>query len=529
MQIMNTLYLVLLLSVLFLNACEDKQEHTNISKLHSSPSLRITPRTCDYGQHHYARFQCFYAEQKIGLKHKYNVTVIEPNMDTSHDWSSMIVSIPGGPGQGDQTSAAWVSHWASWMEKADLTQPLLLFEPFGTKGSSTFWQCDEYDRLSLKLTASAITLEDELLLSDSVLKQCVLEFDQLLKTKFELDNGVSQINSQANAAGLKLLLDSLPAKKIHLLGTSYGTRVALLAADHDRVATIVLDSPYPFKRGTIVDWPDLLGRAFALHESQYQKSKTDSRYQNQDLALIQDASIAETSSYKALLSEAYQFLTVNPQQWRLERWDGREAITLSLTADRLLALHYHVLYDETLLPYFYKSLQNIRSRPDELRWLLEDFVTNVFDPSFSTFIYLAVECNDNRKVSRDTFIARAKLSQDTYTNWPSMYDMDSCHYGVFDQSSPIQAEEYVQKPTIILSGELDPVTPMEWGAEMHQVLTDSELYIRAGVGHAVLSSEQCLLPRLRHFWASKPELNQQPQLEVDSIQYQRFLEACASR
>ena len=110
-----------------------------------------------------------------------------------------------------------------------------------------------------------------------------------------------------------------------------------------------------------------------------------------------------------------------------------------------------------------------------------------------------------------------------------MYDMDSCHYGVFNQSSPIQAEEYVQKPTIILSGELDPVTPMEWGAEMHQVLTDSELYIRAGVGHAVLSSEQCLLPRLKHFWASKPELNQQPQLEVDSIQYQRFLEACASR
>lgn len=491
-----------------LPACEQREEISPDSfRPVNTDVLHFKTRSCRYSKHNYAQFRCYDAARQDGIRHSYPVTIIEPRNIGPE--SATIVSVPGGPGQGAQTDEAWVQSWADWLEHHGLSHRIIVYEPFGTFGSNTFWSCREYDKLSLLVAAQPLSVSEEVEKLEPALLRCLEDYDHKLRNEFGVSGGLAWLNSIEVSRSLRYLIGALPTEKVQLLGTSYGTRVALLAAEDSKVASLVLDSPYPFAKGTLADWPGLLGQAFLRHEESFKRHNEG------------------TGSYKALFENAYLWLLNKPQPWRLERWDGSGKINLSLTADRLLLLHYHVLYDESMLPHYYAALKQFPSTSDEMRWVLEDLVTIAFDSSFSYLVYIAVECNDNKATDKASFLASAKTSADQFTDWQTFYNEDVCELSFFDNAKPIQKQEYASKPTIILSGELDPVTPAEWGRGLNKELSDSEFYLRREKGHAVLSTESCLMPRLNKFWLEHAGEVESSEVGRDSI-YSSYRERCAA-
>lgn len=490
-----------------------------------SEYLNLTLSQCSYPAHKYVRYSCYSVKRKGSQAHSYDITIIRPKQYDELRIQQALISVPGGPGQGAQTEPMWVQYWSDWAQSNQLRQDLILYNPPGTFGSSAYWRCKKLDKAILALIGQVISSMDESQHLRSIFDECLYEYDRWLTDTDYNDNGLASFNSPAVAQSLRYLMSALPYAKLHLLGTSYGTRVALLAAEDTNVATVIYDSPYPHAVGTLNDWPALLGKAFELHGRAF-------------------GEIAEHSfkNYNDVFTRAYNYLKQYPQQWTLERWDGREDIHFALTAERLLEIQFDVLYQADMRPLFYSGIQNIQAKPDDLRWVLESFVTTRLDPTFNPLLYLAVECNDNDSVSKDDFLVEASKSGDKLTDWAAFYEFFHCHHPLFKtnvtevesidtnvtEARPVKmhdrrlSREVLEKPALVVSGSYDPVTPSEWAEQLHAQLNNSELYIFPERGHAVLSADNCLAERLRLFW-SESEHEKLP-----AQNYASFVERCGA-
>ena len=60
------------------------------------------------------------------------------------------------------------------------------------------------------------------------------------------------------------------------------------------------------------------------------------------------------------------------------------------------------------------------------------------------------------------------------------------------QADPVEDEAVVSEiPTLILSGQYDPITPPAWGQLAAETLSHSFFYEFPGIGHGVMRSNQC--------------------------------------
>ncbi len=439
-------------------------------------------------------FRCYLASRQDGVEHSYHVTVLSPelrsteNQKKDHDREALL-AIPGGPGQGGQTKDGWVESWAEFLLKNAIPYDLIVFDPPGTIGSDINWRCDKYERLALKLAGENLSFTNEVDQLAPVLNRCLEQYDQVLKNQGFSESGLLGLSSIEYAKRLSLLMEALPYDAFHLLGTSYGTRVAMLLAEQKDVATLTLDSVYPFSRGTLIDTPALLSHSEQIHHYQYRAMMASSSNSNSD--------------YDSLFVSALQELKLRPQFWHLERWDGEQNVKFVLNPSRLNDVAFSVLYDESMLEYFYKGLNNIGDKQDTLRWILEDFVTNSFDPTFSTLTFIATECSDNRRVAKDQYMLEANRYPDLKEDWEAIYNQDVCAHPLFSEAPTINDKPYADKPTIVFSGELDPVTPTFWTEELLDNMPRLKVVTVRGVGHAVLGSSKCDAASLVGFWETR--------------------------
>jgi pimeloyl-ACP methyl ester carboxylesterase len=364
-----------------------------------------------------------------------------------------------------------------------------LFEPPGTLGSDAYWRCEEYESKALYLASQDLNYQQEIKVLGPLFNECLMRYDQRLKTQGFSSQGVLGLSSEMYVERLKMLLDNLNQtgsdyRAFHLLGTSYGTRVSMLLAEHDKVKTLVLDSAYPFSRGTLKDLPALLDHAENLHDQQYTK-------------------LIGTGSYQALFEEASRELEARPQTWYLRRWDGESDVRFVLNTSRLSDLAFSVLYDETMLSYFYQGLADVKNKPDELRWVLEDFVTTSYDPEFSSLTFAATECSDNQRISWDAFLTETQKFPNIVEDWKSIHSQDVCASILFSQTEGLQHHPYSDKPTLVFAGELDPVTPTFWTDELAFKAPDLRVINVPSVGHSVLSSSVCDVAGLIEFWKTR--------------------------
>ncbi len=486
---MRGLYLFITVTLLTaISGCDQHalKEMKPVSVAQDHPYLSLQKDDCTYTYSTYVVQRCYRAVRRRDAHFDFPVYIFSPKQtrDVSKKNREAIVVIPGGPGQGAMTSADWIINWAEWMHSKKITRDLIIYEPRAAKDASNYMDCPEYDRKFLYLLAENKTAEEEIVALDPLINACMRLYDSFLKGHSHPERGIQALNTAENAVDLEHLMNVLAYDAYHLWGTSYGSRVALMTAKSADVATMLLDSPYPFERGLIEDWPKVLTKSIDIHKREYAAKHSGSDYLEE-------------------LKRAMLSLDENPQRWRLQRWDSGEHILFVLNPTRLLALQFDVLYDETMLDLYYRGLQALPEKSEDFQLVLEAYITNVLDENFSLLSYTATECNDNRKSSIEAFKASADKFPIDIFDWEYFYKTDLCHSELFDNSRPVQEESYPVKPSIIFSGNIDAVTPTDWAKALDEKLRDSRLIVVESTGHSVLGSEVCDWDGIKRFWETK--------------------------
>ena len=158
------------------------------------------------------------------------------------------------------------------------------------------------------------------------------------------------------------------------------------------------------------------------------------------------------------------------------------------------------LYREDTAEILIRALYEIvdaQAKPvaySQLKLAVEHFISALFDPSFNFIYYWSTECVDMPSADPNALAqVLAKHYSNPFPNWREWVAAEAesniCEEPFFNYRPP--AYTYTQKPTLIFSGELDPVTPPHWGELASLQIADSSHQVVEGATHGILQSFYC--------------------------------------
>ena len=357
--------------------------------------------------------------------------------------------LAGGPGQG----AAKMAKMIREMYRQVLTdRDIVLVDQRGT-GKSNPLNCEDEDD---SLAAFNRTDAD----SVALLKKCMATYDadlRLYTTPIAMDD-----------------LDDVRAflgyEKINLYGGSYGTRAGLvyLRQHGDRVRSAVLDGVAPTNMRLPLFFARDVQRALDLLISDCAETAAcNAKYPNLKTRLLDlMARLEKTPATVAV---------VHP------RTGERGTITMTArTLANILASTLYIPIASSLIPALVE-----RAEQNDFQGLLAlaSIGDNGGPSNMSVGMQLSVVCAEDapRITPADTAKESAgsmfgpyvmRLQQDACTFWPRGEVPDSFY-------EPVTSAV----PTLVMSGQIDPVTPPVWGEETAKHLSASKHIVMPGTGH----------------------------------------------
>ena len=357
--------------------------------------------------------------------------------------------LAGGPGQGAATMAETVRE----LFRQVLTErDIVLVDQRGTGQSNPLNCADEDDSLATFNRSEAESL--------AMLKRCMAGYDadlRLYTTPIAMDD-----------------LDDVRAflgyEKINLYGGSYGTRAGLvyLRQHGDRVRSAVLDGVAPTNMRLPLFFPRDVQRALDL--------------------LIDDcaATAACNAKYPNLTSRLPALMA------RLEKSPATVAVVHPRTGERgnitmsaralanILASTLYIPIASSLIPALVE-----RAEQNDFQGLLAlaSIGDNGSPSNMSVGMQLSVICAEDAPRITPADVAKEsagslfgpylmRLQQDACAFWPRGEVADSFY-------DPVTSSV----PTLVMSGEIDPVTPPVWGEETATHLSASKHLVMPGTGH----------------------------------------------
>ncbi len=518
---MQVQYFCLLLVLLFVSACGKELETASSTRKDFPPDAqKLKPATCKFWEQSDAiDIRCYTFHSKANFR--LPVVVFSK---TGFSAKHLLMRIPGGPGNGLQTSQEQLQALMHLYEESDLNADVLIFNPRGVPGTAPQWQCPAYEAASLQLMSQNLNYEQETKLASKVLNNCLLEFDLWLKEALGNKAGVSVFRAAAQAKDVTGILSELVYEQKHLWGISYGTRIALEAASLSKadseldIASLILDSVYPFHAGRQSEWAALQEKLFSIHASRY------ASYSHQNPREFRQLWNKVLSKIRALSDKNHQTLLLSVDNWHA----GLGAVNTAVTAEnkyrlymnehRMQALLSFVNYDENLLTDFYAGLEEFSQTsaqqgfPGALKHVAEVFVNGSYDPAFSSMVFFASECNDNQRESNEVWHRASSL----YPQWQDYLSVnaryDVCKLPPFNSALAGIDEKYNDSlATLMLAGEWDHVTPASWAETLAEDLALGEsrpmLITVPKSGHSLIGNGSCQFELLTAWITEGPSNN----------------------
>jgi pimeloyl-ACP methyl ester carboxylesterase len=228
----------------------------------------------------------------------------------------------------------------------------------------------------------------------------------------------------------------------NLLGESYGTHVAqvTLRETPDGLRSVIIDSVMPI---VIPDLPNGRSPFEVALQRLFERCEEDpacnTAYPNLPDAL-QTATQRLDAEAETLQTNCY----------------GEEKSVL-LTGERLVSMLFHALYEAEMIPMLPYAITAAADGTDYSFWNNVVCWEAVIDILLSDGAHWAMQCGDGRLGSE-------------CEDWP-----------VAVEQSPVTSEI----PVLLLSGEFDPVTPLEFGHSVARSLSQSYVFDFPGMGHWV--------------------------------------------
>jgi len=255
----------------------------------------------------------------------------------------------------------------------------------------------------------------------------------------------------------------------------------------DELRAVVLDSLYPPQVNAELSDAWLLQRSFELFARicELADQCTDSP---EDLAEILQAAMTR----------------VGQELLRLSVRDPADGSDIAVVYDDedLAWLLFEAMYQWDMIPDLPESVEALaEGRLDSpMRRLIQDSVESLLDDSISDPVASAVDCHDGGPV--DLRDMQAELARYPLVAEIKRFDWHyhACRYWESGEApDAFRTPVHSDVPTLLLAGEFDPVTPVEWAEMAARTLSRGRLFAFPAVGHGVLDSHLCAAELVRAY------------------------------
>lgn len=381
-----------------------------------------------------------------------------------------VVVLHGGPGGGV------VDDWALW---STTFQPddaeLVLYDQRGGGRSRPRLDCPEHADALLEVLGTNAPPADERAVVAGAVRAC---HERLRAEGVALD----EYDTPTSTRDLEALRTALGARRLRLVASSYGTRLALdyLRAHPERVGALVLDGADP---------PDALADADAA-------TAADAAVRRLVDACEQDrACDAAHPDLAARLERTLADFDAQPRRVQVDGGD-RGPVELSIDGDDLYAGLHAALYDSDVIPHLPAMVDAIAAAGGEL---LDTVATQVLPALLGTATgaFLSVECADagapeapdeDPGRAATIVLAGALAYCDDWAVAPVR--------GEFREPPAVEDPP----PVLVVAGELDPITPAAGSQRVAELLEATYVELPRA-GHSPMLFDACATEVLRGFLA----------------------------
>ena len=413
------------------------------------PQLTIETEETDSGRISRGHFTVWENRQaRSGRQLELELVILHANGDDPQP--DPVFFLVGGPGQGAAT--IWTRMQNAWM-RAD--RDIVLVNQRGTGGSN---------RLMLP-TQMTDNLQDYL--------------EPIIRPE-SIDAAIEELGKQADLRmystcdamdDLNDLRMALGYDKVNLMGGSYGTRAAMvyIRRHEDSVRTAILNGVAPI---------EFTNPLFHAASAQYALDKIFDRVESNETYRNAFPGLREK------FDEIMARFDGGPIPVEITVVDSGEKVTLQLSRDAFASsLRYQMYYMDTsrqvplllwrawegdFKPFVINSIQRNRALSQSIALGMLLSVTAAEDVA-------RIDAADIPRLTDNTFLGdtRVRRQIENCRNWPRSELPDN--YG-----DPVRSDV----PVLILSGEIDPVTPPSWG-ELCANNFPNSLHIVAPAAHGV--------------------------------------------
>lgn len=394
-----------------------------------------------------------------------------------------LVYLQGGPGYRLDFDASGIAAWQGFARQAGLKRDLILLN---RRGSQTL--CPEYRRAQrqawLEKPASAQAQKS----ADELLVQCMNRQDTL---------AIDDYGTRQNADDIRALIRLLQVPHWHVLGVSYGTRLAIELAGSDGLNSLVLDSVYPPGLGGVLQSPRLLG----------QSVQTMARACASDLNCTNAwrTHFAETPLNQQNFIRQLQASLQSLQQQALDvevTLDGWPE-TIWVTPERFLSAAFSASYNRYRWARLINAMAATGQRDRQsLSQFMQLSVAPLNAPQVSELAYTAVDCRDNRLGTEREFLQGLKpypwLEKYMAANWQGQI----CQHwrdAIHPVTWPEKTAQTDKLRIAVLAGQFDPITPPDWARTVSEYWPQAQVSVFPATGHSVFSNRPCALRQLEMF------------------------------
>lgn len=388
-----------------------------------------------------------------------------------------ILYLEGGPGGSPLRSYTknFDLIFGPFAQKRDV----ILLDQRGTGYSQPALDCPETTQLALDQLDQQITPAESDKQYNQALSVC---HDRLTTQGIKLGS----YNSAESAADINDLRITLGIKEWNLYGISYGTRLALTALRdfNEGIRSVVIDGIVPPQVNRFTDEPADFARALNLvFDTCAAEQACSSTYPNLKQVLFDTAHQLNTTPAKITITQ--------PDLGNIGT-TGKQLPAL-LDGNSLLAFIFQVMYSSELIPSIPALIYQAKDGDyAAIAQLESQFLSQYKDVSQG--MNISVECFEEVPFES---LAKAEAA---YQAQPDLAGAVGTPQSMFDackiwdvpaasslEDQPVSSEV----PTLVLSGQFDPITPPAWGQLAASTLSKSFFYEIPGAGHGASLSVEC--------------------------------------
>lgn len=380
-----------------------------------------------------------------------------------------LVMLQGGPGGSTIDTYTQILPAA---ERFPGNRDVILFDQRGTLYSQPPLTCSEFIDLTIDTLDQDLTDEESTRLSLQALQDC---------RKRLVDEGINlnAYDSLENAADIESLRTALGYDQINLYGVSYGTLLALhVMRDHPQgLRSVILDSVVPTQTNFVLGAPQAENRSFeALFKACAEDAECDASYPELRQA------------FYGLIDQ----LNENPVNIEIMDFMGTgEVYTALMDGDSLLSTVFQLMHISEFIPLIPRVIYDVRS--GEWGFIERILPLFVFDRTMSYGMYYSVLCAEDADFSLSEYVLDGLPDQIIALEDDSaQYLLDACSLWNVETLGPeVDAPVESDIPTLVLSGNFDPITPPDYALEAAQGLSNSFFLLFPAGSHGNIGGDEC--------------------------------------